>query len=780
MVPATFSPMPSGGFLANWAGKAVAKKSSSTGVRGVGITVKETEFVYFTNHRQRGLRQRPVVTGRITVVASLVVVHALLNACGTTARSAGDAGSATGNAVAEETSEQNNAATSGTQNLTDSLGTSSQLIGEPAPSGSEPRIAKPRTTTEIIPGTGNFINRRAAARKSGQPGTAEGDIILNFEQSDIRDVIQTILGDVLGVNYAIDPGVTGKVSLATSRPVDVDSVLPILESLLKMHRAVLTIRDDIYLVTPETMARLSALKPSLQPDADRGYQIVVVPLQFIATSEMEAVLKPLIADGSILAANSQRHYLIVAGTVAEIENMLDTIDIFDVDFMQGMSVGFFTLEMADASTVRDELANILGADSDGPIGDMLRFMTVDRLNALVVITPQKRYLETAETWIRRLDHADDEAGSNMFVYPVQNARAVHLAQLLNELFAEGSATLSRTGGSGSRSPSPFRAAEPEGQGMGTNSRTATLSVRGLRDTESIDSKTRIIADDENNSLLIMANRTEYARIMSAIRKLDVIPLQVLVEVSIIEVQLTGELSYGLQWFFKNSVGDSKTGLGALFPLSVDPSFSYTILNNNGEVRAILNLLAAESKLDVLSSPSLLVQDNHTAIIKIGDQVPIRTSETTSLSTSGIDPLITSQIQYLDTGVSLEVTPRVNQGGLVSLEISQDVSDVDETTTSDIDSPTIFQRLITTTVAVQSGETIILGGLIRENKSESETGIPGLRSIPGIGRLFGSKTTSSRRTELIILITPTAIMNMSQARAATLEMQQKMPSIRLQN
>jgi len=300
-----------------------------------------------------------------------------------------------------------------------------------------------------------------------------------------------------------------------------------------------------------------------------------------------------------------------------------------------------------------------------------------------------------------------------------------------------------------------------------------MSTSGAGD---VSGNVKIIADSENNALLIMASRSEYEKVRSAIRRLDVMPLQVLVEATILEVTLTDDLSYGLQWFFKNGIGDSKSGIGELFPLPVDPSFSYTVKDSSANIRAVLNLLAADSRLNIISSPSLMVLDNRTATIKVGDQVPIRTSETTSLATSGTDPLVTSTIQYRDTGVLLEVTPRVNPGGMVVLEITQDVNDVDQTTTSDIDSPTIIQRRIMTSVAVQSGETVVLGGLIRDNKSQSEAGIPGLRSVPGVGRLFSSKTTTSTRTELLVLITPTAISNVEEAKKSTEEMKRKLDGI----
>jgi len=346
-----------------------------------------------------------------------------------------------------------------------------------------------------------------------------------------------------------------------------------------------------------------------------------------------------------------------------------------------------------------------------------------------------------------------------------------LAGLLGDLFGSDDSTRrSGTGsGSGARSPSPMN---PANQAAGSQGSGSNPDMMGA----GVDSEVRIIADQENNALIIKATRADYSKIKAAIRRLDVVPLQVLVEATIVEVTLTDELSYGLQWFFDHTIDGKGQGVGELFPLTVDPSFSYTLMDTAGSVRAVLNLLAADSRLNVISSPSLMVLDNRTATIKVGDQVPIRTSETTSLATSGDSPLVTSTIQYRDTGVLLEVTPRVNPGGMVMLEITQDVNDVDNTTTSAIDSPTIIQRRITTSVAVQSGESVVLGGLIRNNESESESGIPVLGSIPVLGRLFSSKVTSTIRTELLVLITPTAISNVAEARDATIEMKKKLAGI----
>jgi general secretion pathway protein D len=634
-------------------------------------------------------------------------------------------------------------------------------------------------TSEISTGSGSFINYAAAQRNAVRKQPGGGDIVLNFEKTDIHEVINTILGEMLGANYVVDPAVSGTVTLATSQPMARADLLPTLEAMLRVNGAVVQEADGIYSVVPAAKALTGSMSPQVKLSGDLGYQLLVVPLRYIGVTEMQSILQPLLPESSIVKVDTTRNHLLIAGTKAELEQARATIDVFDVDQMRGKSIGLFRLQNAEANDVRDELSEIMGADSDGPLANMLRFITINRMNALIVVSTQSQYLDDAKSWIERLDRAGDAAGENMYVYPVQNGRAENLAGLLTQLFnASGGATGSYgSRGSGLLSPSPVtpvRAGSDQGAPQVASTQASTRSVTGA--AGDMSGAVTIIADSENNALLIMAGRADYEKIRSAIRRLDVMPLQVLVEATILEVTLTDELSYGLQWFFKNGIGDSKQGVGELFPLPVDPSFSYTVTDSSANIRAVLNLLAADARLDIISSPSLMVLDNRTATIKVGDQVPIRTSETTSLATSGTDPLVTSTIQYRDTGVLLEVTPRVNPGGMVVLDITQDVNDVDQTTTSDIDSPTIIQRRIMTSVAVQSGETVVLGGLIRNNKSESEAGVPGLRHVPGVGRLFSSKTTTNTRTELLVLITPTAISNVEEAKKTTEEMKRKLDGI----
>jgi general secretion pathway protein D len=282
----------------------------------------------------------------------------------------------------------------------------------------------------------------------------------------------------------------------------------------------------------------------------------------------------------------------------------------------------------------------------------------------------------------------------------------------------------------------------------------------------------ITSDDESNALVIYSTPQQYRIVEDARHKLDVRPLQVMIEATIGEVTLTDELQYGLQWFFRQGKHSAELGEGKTNALVQNfPGFSYMFSEANTNV--VLNALTSLTTVNVLSSPELFVLNNHTASLQVGDEVPITTASAVSTDTSSA-PLVNS-VEYRDTGVILKVTPRVNDSGLVLLDIAQEVSDVATTDTSNIDSPTIQQRRIASSVAVQDGQTIVLGGLIKDNRSDTKAGLPFLRDLPGIGELFGSRDKTHDRTELIVLLTPKVVRNPIDVQALTDELERKLPA-----
>ncbi len=652
----------------------------------------------------------------------------------------------------------------------------------------------PRTAeSEIWPGTGSFVADGEGAEGNRVVPEAQGRFTLNFKSADVREVVRAVMGDLLRLNYTLDERVKGQVSLETRRPLARDEVLPMLETVLRAHGFSILKAGELYRVVPASTGGAAGVPLGVRGDgarAGRGYQHLIVPLRYIGARAIEAILRPLSPANGLVLADARRNILVLAGTQAELAQMERVVDTFDVDQLAGMSVGLFRLAAADVKTVQRELELILGENAEAAA--MLRLVPIERLNGLLAITPQPEYLKRVEDWVRRLDRADAGASAGLHVYYVQNARATHLAEVLGPLF--GAAPRSDAFAEVSLAPGQ-RPVVIDGdkanpvdnlkQRATTTTTSTSNSIQGkpaIRTGELAAGPVTIIADDKRNALIVKASGPDYARIEQVIRKLDTWPMQVLVEATIIDVALGDQLSLGVEWLLKGRFdgkrAEARLDLGAPGIAPLVPGFSYTVLDNASNVRAVLNALAAESRLKVVSSPTMMVLDNHKATIRVGDQVPVRTSEAAGLGTSAVAPVIASTFDYRDTGVLLEVVPRVNASGMVTLEIHQEVNDVVPTTTSGIDSPTINQRRFTTTVAVQDGETVVLGGLIRDRADGRESGVPLLSDIPVLGWLFKSRTDIAERSELIVVITPTAVRDPGEARAATEELRRRMSEIQL--
>lgn len=646
----------------------------------------------------------------------------------------------------------------------------------------------PTLEEKIYRGTGNFINTKAASRTQ-KVIIKGGDISLNFENADVHEVTKAILGDLLKANYLIDPGVKGTVSLQTSAPVRRDALLPILEKLLRMNGAALVEEGGIYKVAPLSGA-LGALSPQVGRQMRPGYRIQVVPLRYIAAKEMQKILEPLIGASGMLRVDERRNLLMLAGSSQELQSWLTTVDIFDVDWMRGYSVGLIPLEHVEAKTMVRELRKVLDDMQESGVQEMIRLEPIERLNALLVVTAQVGYLEKIQRWVERLDIPGVEPGIRLFVYQAKNRKASELAEVVSEVFSEQRRAKPSEAARLAPGLEPVRLESPEAAVKKEAAPTeAKMEGRtpSMAPTEAVldmpeGGKVRIVADLQNNSIMILATGAQYKIIESALQKLDVVPLQVLVEASIVEVSLTDDLRYGLEWFFQNkglfngyqgkgsldlhAVTSGTEGIGAIVP-----GFAYTMVDSAGAVRAVLNALATESKLNVISSPSLMVLNNREARIRVGEQVPTQTG---TLQITGTTAEITS-FQYKDTGVLLSVIPRVNTGGLVTMEIKQEVTDLGavETTTAQ---RKFLQRSINSVVAVQDGQTIVLGGLILENSTVSERGIPILHKIPVLGKLFGMTDESKRRTELVVLITPRVAKNQQDAAAITEEFRNRLKAL----
>jgi len=611
----------------------------------------------------------------------------------------------------------------------------------------------------IYHGTGKFIAAPSKPKAYAQEDE-QGDISLNFHNTDLHEVIKVVLGDILAVNYVIDPKATGTVSLQTSKPLTRENLLPMFESILQLNALALIDGPDGYRILPYKQAGY-ATTPRVGRRLGPGFSIQVIPLSFISAKEMQKILTPIVDKQAFVRVDDKRNLLMLAGTSQELSNWLETIRLFDVDWLQGQSVGIFPLSNTNASDLIDELNLIIGAASDGISPELVKIQPLDRLNALMVITSQPHYLRRVKQWVERLDIAGAYPGKGLFVYKVKNRKASDLASVINKIFVSGSKSVKKAGKAAKLAPGmkPVTlSSQADGKVVKSDSQTVAVQGSIALPSDSVD--IRVVADEQKNAILVMASAEEYRIIESALERLDTLPLQVIIEVSIIDVILTDDLRYGVEWFFKNTI-DGKAGKGELnFGAGVGvgaTGFSYSLVDSDNLVRAVLNALAEESKINVISSPSLMVLDNNTAEIQVGNQQPVLTGEEST------DNGILEKIEFKDTGVKLKVTPSVNPGGLVTMEVSQEVTDVGE-----IDEATgqrsFLKRQIDSTVAVKSGQTIVLGGLITENDTVSESGIPGLYKIPVLGNLFGSTTNTNTRNELLILLTPSVVEKPKDAEA----------------
>ncbi|MCG7962535.1 MAG: type II secretion system secretin GspD [Candidatus Thiodiazotropha taylori] len=644
--------------------------------------------------------------------------------------------------------------------------------GVVAPGREEASEAKSKTEKpELFYGTGKFVKQGRSGGRRGARQSATGDITLNFEKADLREVVQTVLGQLLDENYILDPAVKGTVTIQTGKSLPKADLLPTLETLLRMNGAAMVLVDGIYRILPLSKAIQGQQVPRLADGSapiPAGYALQVVPVKYIGVREMAQILQPLAPVNSVIRVDATRNLLVLGGTGGELASMLETIQLFDVDWMEGLSVGFFPLKYAKVSTVTKELQAIVGSMDSNPLEGMFRVVPVDEAGGILVVTPQKRYLDRVAEWIPRLDRVDSQesgTGQKLYVYRVQNGEAVELADMLQQLFSASGATQKKSKSAevapGKTKKTLSSSTDSESKSLSTTS-VARMTFFGAGGSEA-KSEIRVVADDKHNSLVITATPSQYANMLDALEKLDVRQLQVMVEATIIEVALQDEFKYGLQWAFNSDVGSNYLGEGVLSSTTSTvlgntlPGFNFSVLRSASDVRAVFNALAEDSLIRVLSSPSVMVLDNETASIQVGDEVPIVDQQ--RQSTTDSDSPIINSISYRETGVMLEVTPRVNPGGLVTLDVTQEVSDVSDVVASSTSgSPTISTRKITSTVAVKNGEVLVLGGLITDRDNEGTSGLPFLSKLPLIGWLFGQESTFSKRTELVVVLVPTVVFN----------------------
>jgi len=666
----------------------------------------------------------------------------------------------------------------------------------------------------------SYATPQNPATPAAPAGATGGNISLDFADTDIREVVAQILGTILKVNYTIDPAVHGTATLRTQQPLARSQLLSVLQSLLAENGAALVQAGGLYRVVPTAQAAAVAAVAGTAGT-------MPVALHYASAEDLAKLLQPFVGEGGKIAADPGRNVLLVSGSPDTRDSLISLIHSFDVDILAGQSYALLPVENGSVRDFTSALQDAFRAQTGGAMAGQVRVVPMARINAVLVIASNTRAIEQVQRVYSLVDRARRRTIRSWHVYYLQNSHAEDVAYVLQQAFTPNNVTAQPTsqlraqagaaggsaqgggggvlgrggqggvmggggqggigGGGGllgangnAQGGSPL-AQVPQAAAQAPQLPAAAAPLAGPLEAGSAEATTdmlRIIPDPQNNGLLIYGTGQENDTIDAMLRKIDIMPLQVRIDAVIAEVQLNDNLQYGTQFFFKSG------GLNGILSFASQqnvqtPAQAQLNLNfpgffiggtGSGGAPFALNALQQVTTVRVLSSPQLLVLDNQPARLQVGNVVPYLSQTSQSTITSNA-PVVNS-INYQQTGVVLDVTPRVNSGGLVTLDVSQEVSDVSNAiTTPGINSPTFFDRSISSRVVVQDGQTIGLAGLISDNTSTGNQGIPWLKDVPILGALAGDQNNVRQRTELLMLLTPHVMHDQRDARALTEDMRE---------
>ena len=659
-----------------------------------------------------------------------------------------------------------------------------------------------------------------------QAEALKGDgVEINFEGADVQTVAKFLLGDILKLNFVVDPRVQGNVTLASTGPIPRKDVLPAFESVLRMSNAAIVRSGNLVKIVPlpDASANGSVVAGAGEP----GFGVSLVPLRYTSAATVAKTAESMFSRPGSIRVVPSRNLLLVQGTTAERQAALDMVATFDVEWLRDQSVGVFPLKSTSPETMIAELERIFETREDGLGQGVIRFQPVSRMNAVMVVTKTPKLLSQTTEWVRRLDRADS-TGTMLRTYRLKNGNATQVAKILNDIFVHGSGSTADTpakqiapgvdgaksrldalgpGSGGGNATTASGSAGKNGAGTPITAAFESFSDRKGTEADAPEAASllsggnasrgpfqnvRISADTANNAIVVYANQEEYRIVERALRDLDRPKLQVAIDATVAEVTLTDELQFGVQFYLTKGQTGSVGLLGATPPTaqasalataqataqsvmlqSLGPGLNL-LLGSQAGPRAILNALASQTDVKVLSSPSLVALDNQPALLQVGDEIPITTNSATILANPGAP--IVNTIEMRNTGVILKVLPHIHANGSIQLEIDQEISNVVNPNQQTL-TPTISQRRVHSSVSVTSGQTVLLAGLISESSQETRSGIPGIRDIKFLGDLLGNTSHTKSRSEIIIFIKTQMIRNGMDAGAVTEEFRDKLQSMR---
>ncbi len=675
----------------------------------------------------------------------------------------------------------------------------------------------------------SFAQTAGAAHEEGSENES---VVLNFEGADIREVIYS-LATALDINYWLDPRVQGQVTVRTASPIAREDLLPVFHHILRNNGYIAVDDGEMYVISPAEDAKARVRVPGREDAKRRGEDHLImelVKLEHAGAEEIVQLIQTFVTPGGDILAYPRSNLVIISDIASNAERLADLIRTFDTDTFDDLTAKIYRIEHASLEEIGEELSAVLDSYQVLQSGAGLYMIPLVRLNSIAVISADKEVFVNVEYWLSTLDvPAESSSLRKIHVYHVENTKAADLSVILNDVFANEGASVS--GASSGRSGAAAESGLGLGGGFGgrggaqnnqrgnTNQRGAQQNQnqrqtqRGGRDTgrtgaarggagtgvvgeagSLFEQEVSIVADEITNALVILATPRDFEQISDVLKQLDIVPRQVLIEVLLAEITLTNDSTFGAEHRLLETGTGSNTdavldGGGTFFDLFGE-EIRLTGSTGGGVVGvfthfrdgravydAVLSALASRSRVKLLSRPHILTADNKEASILIGNEVPIITQQQNSTAQTGGSSNLLQNVQYRDTGIIIRVLPQVNSAGLVNMQISQEVSEIAAgLQVEGITSPTFTTRETETTVVVQNGETIVIGGIIQENKNSTSSGVPFLMDIPVLGQLFKRDSESLRRTELVVLITPYVVRDREEARSVTEEFKRRVDNV----
>jgi general secretion pathway protein D len=713
----------------------------------------------------------------------------------------------------------------------------------PTQAGTSTTSAGPRAQPVIFQGA--EVTDIAAAHP--QPAASGNGFDLNFESAPVATVAKVVLGDIMQTGYTIDPRVQGTVSLVSVRPVPKSDIIFVLENALRISGVVLVRDTTGYRLTPLGDA-VGAGHVDAAGNTEPGYGVSVVPLQYVSAQTLLKLMDSFATKPGVVRADVTRNLLLIQGTGPERRTAVETATSFDVDWMRGQSIGIFPVANSGPEAIITELEKIVDSGENGLNQNMVKLQPVARLNAIMVVAKKPALLHTVETWIKRLDRSDSTRTS-VHVYKIKYGEAKQIARVLTDMFGGGSSNSSLldsadnqiapgsgtagsaadrlslnnsgnnsggnnasspAGGGGFGRPSPGFGAAPGGAAGGNFGQLDKGNSPGSGGPPLMQN-VRITPDTVNNTLLIYADQGNYKVIESALRQVDQPQLQVSIDATIAEVDLTDELQFGVQTYLTSHALGLRPDQGSIlnttstaspiaaaaaaastasttttgtatstaaaagtavnsFISQAFPGFNF-LVGQQAQPALILSALHNVTGVKILSNPSLVVVNNQSATLQVGNQVPISTGSATVLTANNT---VVNTVDYRNTGIILHVSPRVSADGNVRLEIEQEISSVVPSSNATTAlTPTISERKVKSSISIANGQTVLLAGLIQDQKNENKSGIPLLDEIQGLGNAFATQDNTKSRTELIIFIRPQIIRDSTDAHTVAEELRSKL-------